>query len=369
MRPRRVALVSLHFAEYAMNLALALAENEDTLLILYRDNAEDELGQARLERFSHPRLAIMLMERPKSILSIFANAKRLISAIKSFGPEVIHYQEDVRDELVLALPFLITMPTVLTVHDPVTHSGVDSTRFRFSRFRLYRFLMRAAADVAITHGSLLADALVSESPRFRDKVWSIPHGPLGIAEENRMPLYSRPCRLLFFGRIHQYKGLRYFVDAVIKLKNAGYPVVGVVAGRGSDLACNRQRMDAAHCFEVWDRYIPSAQVAKLFLTARVVVLPYTDGTQSGVAAMALGFGCPVVASAVGSIPDLVRDGRNGLLVPPCDVDALASAIRRVITDDQLWATLVNGALELRDGDLSWPRIANDTAHVYSIVAN
>jgi starch synthase len=359
----RVALVALHWAQYSVSLALALAESREVLLVLYRDNADAELGTAWPNRIKESGLALLVLERPKSALAVIRNTRRLVSAIKRFGPEVIHYQETLRDELILGLPFLSATPTVLTVHDPIFHSGVDTHQLRFSRIRLYRPLLRAAADIAITHGRVLADDLVKEYPRFKGRVRSVPHGPYALGDSNDT---VRPgdCRLLFFGRIHEYKGLRYFVEAVIALRSKGYPVTGVVAGQGSDMERHRKRMVEAGCFEILDRFISAEEVRALFLSSLVIVLSHTEATQSGVAAMALGCGRPVVASAVGSIPELVRNGVNGLLVPPSDPVALTNAIELVITDDELWRTLAVGAAKLRDGEFSWKVRASEMIRAY-----
>jgi len=124
-------------------------------------------------------------------------------------------------------------------------------------------------------------------------------------------------------------------------------------------------MAAAGCFEVIGRFISAEDIAPLFLQARVVVLPYTEGTQSGVAAMALGYGRPVVATAVGSIPELVRHGENGLLVAPGDSSGLVAALRSIIVDDRLWDSLAQGAVALRDGELCWAAISRQTLAVYA----
>jgi glycosyltransferase involved in cell wall biosynthesis len=176
-------------------------------------------------------------------------------------------------------------------------------------------------------------------------------------------------RLLFFGRIHEYKGLRYFVEMVLKLHAEGFRVRGVVAGTGSDLANWLPKMQASGCFEIIDRYVAATEVPALFRGARVVVLPYVDGTQSGVAAMAIGYGRPVVASSVGAIPLLVRNGVNGLLVPAGDTQSLTRAVRSLLVDDALWTELANGARALRDGELSWRSIADACGRVYEEASN
>jgi glycosyltransferase involved in cell wall biosynthesis len=362
----RVALVALHFAEYAVSLALALADRWEVLLVLYRDHADAQLGVGWSNRISHPCLKLMIMERPNSVVSILQNESRLVKKIRCFNPNVIHYQEDPRDELVLGLPFLRHTPTVLTVHDPVTHLGADSERVRYSRFRLYLPLLRRTANAAITHGSSLAEDLVRRCSYLRGKVQTVPHGPLGF-HDGRAGARPHNFRLLFFGRIHKYKGLRYFVESVIALRDKGYPVIGVVAGRGSDLSYYKSRMHDAGCFEILDRYIPNEEISDLFLSSYIVILPYIEGTQSGVAAMALGFARPVVATAVGSIPELVRNRENGLLVPPFDTVALTEAIEMLLTNSQLWEVLAAGAQKMRDGELSWPAIADKTICIYKAV--
>jgi len=70
---------------------------------------------------------------------------------------------------------------------------------------------------------------------------------------------------------------------------------------------------------------------------------------------ALATGTPVIATAVGGIPEVVRDGKNGLLVPPRDVAGIASAIERLVRDNALRASLAAAAAPSVE-ELSEPRI-------------
>ena len=70
---------------------------------------------------------------------------------------------------------------------------------------------------------------------------------------------------------------------------------------------------------------------------------------------ALATGTPVIATAVGGIPEVVRDGENGLLVPPPDIAAIASAIDRLVHDDALRASLAAAAAPSIE-ELAEPRI-------------
>ncbi|MDY0743857.1 glycosyltransferase family 4 protein [Paucibacter sp. R3-3] len=361
----RVAFLALHFAEYSAHLAAALAESNDVLLILYADNARNELGERLQVEFARARLSIVTLDRPKAITDVVRNTRRIVRAVKEFSPEVVHTQEELRDELVFAMPMLRRYPWLMTVHDPTNHSGQDARRLRFSRYRVYRALVRRRVDAMFAHGTSLVAQLQRMQPKLVGRIYSIPHGPLGPPHEI---LLTEPLQLghfLFFGRIHEYKGLRYFVEAVQRLHEQGLPVVGVIAGRGSDLQANLpQLQQTPGAFVVMDRYISEPDVQRLFAEATAVVLPYVDGTQSGVAALALGYGRPVIASRVGSIPELVHNGVNGVLIEPRDVDQLAEAMKSLLVDRERWRSMAAAALSLRSGSLSWRQIAATTEQAY-----
>lgn len=361
----RVCLVSLHSGAYVIRLAQALSVRVELLVVVYHDNAVDEVGDEYTRIFAEAGVQLLVLRQPRRVSEVLSNWQRLRRGVRDFDPQVLHMQEGLRDELVWALPWLRNYPLVLTVHDPQPHSGRDARIFRFSRYRLYRWWVRRNADLVFAHGAHLVELLEQDWPGLRGRVHSVPHGPVGPIHCHPGPaLVEGPMSLLFFGRIHAYKGLGAFVDLVIRLSKAGLPVLGVVAGRGDDLERHRATMAAAGCFEIRDRYVPPAEADELFSQAHVVVLPYTDGTQSGVAAMALGHGRPVVATAVGAIPDLVRDGVNGLLVPPGDADALHAAVSALVSDAALHRRLAAGARSLADGELSWAAIADETVRWY-----
>lgn len=361
----RVALISLHFAEYSAHLAAALAEYNDVLLILYADNARNELGNRLQADFARPRLTVVLIERAKGLGDIWRNRRTISLTLRRFAPDVVHVQEDLRDELVFALPVLRRHPLFMTIHDPVAHSGQDANRMRFSRYRLYRAIVRRNIDAAFAHGAPLVNEIAKQIPRLRGRIYSVPHGPLGPCGEIDPSDPPSKSNFLFFGRIHEYKGLRYFVEAIQRLHRAGLPVHGVIAGRGSDLQSNRALIDETpEAFTVIEKYISENEVRLLFLETTAAVLPYVDGTQSGVAAMALGYGRPVIATRVGAIPELVRDGVNGMLVATRDVDELAAAMQVLVSDRDRWRALAHGAAKLRSGELSWQQIATTTLHAY-----
>ncbi len=73
---------------------------------------------------------------------------------------------------------------------------------------------------------------------------------------------------------------------------------------------------------------------------------------------------PVVASAVGGIPEVVVDGETGFLVPPADPDELASAINRILDSDELGRELGKAGRLRVERYFSWEAIAEQTRDMY-----
>jgi glycosyltransferase involved in cell wall biosynthesis len=84
-------------------------------------------------------------------------------------------------------------------------------------------------------------------------------------------------------------------------------------------------------------------VLRLFGAAVASVLPSAWENFPHTVVEALAVGCPVIATSVGGVPEVVRDGENGLLVAPGDSQALAQAIARLLSDEALRERLAAAA--------------------------
>ena len=78
----------------------------------------------------------------------------------------------------------------------------------------------------------------------------------------------------------------------------------------------------------------------------------------------MSYGKPVIASAAGGIVDVVRDGETGLLVPPADADALATAIAELAEDRTRARELGEGGREYVEREFSWPVIIDRLVSLY-----
>lgn len=353
----RIALLALHFAEYASLLARGLAREHDVLLVLGEENYLGEVGDpSHVSNIAN--LRVEYVAHTRNPLHVPQRAWTIAAAIRAFRPDIIHCQETTRDYLALALPFLPRVPFVLTVHDPQPHSGWDAARRNRSRHGWYVGQLRRRANWAIVHGASLVASAESCLPHLKGRVSVVPHGPLGGFME---PIGGdwEPGLCLFFGRIEEYKGLPLFIDAIRTLRKRGVKARGLIAGRGSELDRYRAELTGDEAFELLEKYLSPPEVREVFRRAQAVVMPYREATQSGVAAYALGLGRPVVASRVGAIGEMLEGHPLAVLVPPQDRDSLCSAVERV-----LGAELSPSVRDASNDDVrnAWANIASATCN-------
>lgn len=297
-------------------------------------------------------------------LSSWNVSRRVLRFAAECGADVLHVDDvDVSPRLALALPTLRRLPLVITVHDPEPHSGERNWRKRLARRLAYpkasRFLLYTAAfcdDFAIQHG------IPPES---------IQVGRLGVYDIFRewpsQPADGTTPMVLFFGRLSAYKGLDVFYEAAPLIAQRVAGVRFVVAGRPVPgyTPPSPPSLGASGSIDVLDRYLSNTEAARLFRSARVVVCPYRDATQSGVVLSAFAFGVPVVASAVGGLPEYVIPERTGLLVPVGNARAVAEAVCRILLDAGFAAQLRTGIATAAEGPLSWRDTANALVRTYS----
>ena len=165
--------------------------------------------------------------------------------------------------------------------------------------------------------------------------------PLPPRDTLRRELELTGPTLAFAGRLGPQKSLDVALEAVAELPEVWL----VVAGDGPDRGTLERR---ARELGVDGRArflgsVPRDGVLRLFRAADASVLSSSWENLRRTVLEALAVGSPVIATSVGGVPEVVRDGENGLLVPARDPQALADAIRRFFADEQLRARLTAAA--------------------------
>jgi len=143
--------------------------------------------------------------------------------------------------------------------------------------------------------------------------------------------------ILFFGFVREYKGLKYLIAAMPEIL-AKIPATLLIVGEfWKDKAVYLKMIDdlgiGGHV-KIVDAYVPNEDVGQYFNAADLVVQPYVSATGSGVVQMAFGFNKPVVVTNVGSLPEMVEDGKTGFVIPAGDSSAISDAVVRFFQEDK-----------------------------------
>ncbi len=180
----------------------------------------------------------------------------------------------------------------------------------------------------------------------------------------RRRLSSR-VRCLAVARLVERKGLMELIRAIGMLERE--PCELEIVGAGSDELSLRQ---LAASLGISDRVFFSGSpdrdsVAKRYREADIFTLASWEEAFGDAFAEALASGLPIVGTNVGGIPELVRHGENGLLVPPRDAVALASAIRHLVEHPELRARMSRQNRADAEANLSWDRVVNRYLSTYN----
>lgn len=242
-------------------------------------------------------------------------------------------------------------PLVLTAHDILPREPrpgqVKAQRGLYERF-----------DAIIVHSRHGRERLIDELGVDAARVHVIPHGVLALPAvsppDSSLPPRSaqdgRPV-VLMFGLLRPYKGLDVLLEAWRGIEDAELWVVGMPRCDISSL----QRTAPPNVRFV-TRWIDDGEMAAWFERADLVVLPYRQADQSGVAFTALGAGVPMLLSDVGGFPELAATGAARTF-PAGDVAALNATLAELLADPTARAAMSESARTAAAGKYSWDTIA------------
>jgi glycosyltransferase involved in cell wall biosynthesis len=305
------------------------------------------------ERLSNPPLWLGNISRhPLDALTTLRTVRRFREVVRSGGFDLVHAHLGTSEVLTGVTPR--SVPVVASRRGP-------NQRFNNAAYKLLEGLGHRRSDVLISNTRYWAEAAE------RDDRWTPPTRVIhnGIDPEE-FPMAPMPAggapRVAVIANHHPYKRIDLFLRAFRLLGESIPEARATLAGDGVE----RQRLERlAQELGLRERVTFAGQVPDtkpIVGSSHVVALTsHVEGFPNALLeAMALGR--PVVATRVGGVPELVRDGRDGFLTTPDPVE-IAGRLRALLTDHDLRCRMARSASE-RASEFTWERVVLETEEVY-----
>jgi glycosyltransferase involved in cell wall biosynthesis len=278
--------------------------------------------------------------------------RHLRSVLESVRPDiVVNPMVSLRQTLVVPIVKRFGCRYVLLVHEAAYRKGNSGLADLFGMMAQRFEIKRSDLVVAMSRftGIELGDRGGSR------QLAVMVHPAFSATVRKAVPaVVSEPATILFFGRANRSKGierllaafevLRTKIEVKLELCLGGAPSDGLRSPEG---------------VSVWYGRLTERELEMRLAAADVVALPYENASQSGVAARAMGVGCPCVATPVGGLPEQVLHGRTGRVAKDMSAEAFAAALLEVLTAGDGYSAVVQENLRLAEDDFSWQRFAEE----------
>lgn len=277
-------------------------------------------------------------------------------------PDIIHITYHLMGFESLLLKFPIAKKKVMTVHDPFLHSGMKNSDIHEKQ----RKVCFKWADNLILLNKQQSEDFCDFYNISRNKIAFTRLGPYNsISKVKTNEINVIKPYIIYFGLISPYKGVEYLLEAMLKVHEVCPQLRLIIAGSGN-LYFDEKDYKKLDFIEWRHRYIGISELIELVKNSEFSVCPYKDATQSGVIQTAYTLGCPVIATNVGALPEAVEVGKTGLLVPPCDVDALAESIETLFQNQNLLKSMKEYIKKMMCNNDSWKQIVYDYLNIYKV---
>ncbi len=262
----------------------------------------------------------------------FPSILRMRSIIASLKPDVVHLHASRAHVLGAAAAKLAGARVIVATRrmdDPIKMIWPNTSAYGKWTTAIVA-ISTAVRDVLVNCGVDAAKIHTIPSgtdiDRFKDTTPDLQFRS-GFAGDPAWPVVTTAASLI------ERKGIRFLLEAAHLLQKSGRPVRVVIAGDGEQ---RQELQNMAQKLSIECTFLGQfSDMPKLLASSDIFVLPsLSEGL--GVAVLeAMAAGKPIVASAVGGLKESVVDGQTGFLIPPTNAQALADALKKLLSDSSL----------------------------------
>lgn len=308
---------------------------------------------------------------------VYLNAwKKIYKICKENKVDVLHVQWFILspiDALYINKIKKLGVRVVVTVHDilPFNQMFYDY----LSHKKLY-----SNADKIIVQAKPNIKRINDLFENISEKVVYIPHGNfvehVNIIDKEKarelINIDKDKKVVLFFGQIKKVKGLDVLINGFANLvkETNDENILLLIAGKvwGDDFSKYSQLIEELSIQKYVRadiKYIPDEEISWYYSASDINVLPYREVYQSGVVHLAYAYKKPVIATKVGSFPEVIIDNESGILIEKDNFNELSQALNSLIYDDEKMIRMGEIGRNYIEKNFSWDKISEDISNLYT----
>jgi glycosyltransferase involved in cell wall biosynthesis len=362
-----------HPASWLVNLSKALAGYQDIELHIVTESTRapsDQVARQDGITFHVVKSGLPIIHRgfppyfPVDIITKFApTVAKLLRKVHELQPDLVHAHGTEGPYALAGVRSQV--PCLISVQGIITELFKTDPCFRFRIVRHYEQDCVRHARYFTCRTDFDTQFIRSLNPGAR--IFTI-HEAMNLVYFQKEWRVREEDRLLYVGSLDAHKGLDVLLEAV-KLVVQTKPKTMLMVIAGGDQTpyrqlCERLQITGSVQFLGFQSAV---QIAKYHLENQLFVLPSRTDNSPNTLAEAMVSGLPVIATAVGGIPSMVKHGHTGWLVPPGNPVELAKAILQLLDDPELRARLGQAARQQARDRHRPERIAAQTAEAYQVI--
>ncbi len=310
------------------------------------------------------RRALRALEYPFNLMIFFIKLLRE-------KRKVVHYiwvAIPILDLLFFRVLKSMSVKVIYTAHNPFPHELRPWHKWQYRK-------IYDSVDKIIVLTEYVKKTILQNTNVGPEKITVIPHGDFdyilsqfkpNLELKSELESKVEGCKVVsFFGSIRPYKGLEYLLQAFALVKRQISNVKLCVFGK-CYMTNQNFYIDQASKLKLGDsiifdfRYVPWSDFLAYLDVTHLAVMPYISASQSANIVMLYKKGIPIVVTDVGGLPEMVVNGRSGIIVPTKDPSALAEGIIDALKDEDTRQQMINFANSLAVNEYSWKMIARRT---------
>jgi glycosyltransferase involved in cell wall biosynthesis len=321
-------------------------------------------SRAEFDRIGLPYLTTPGNRRLAAAPATVADIVRCRGALRSWYHDrkpIVHVtMASVWDQFYIDVPKRSGAKILLVIHDAQHHIGEESKLLTLLEKRLIRI-----ADHVAVLSSYAGERMRERIGTFRPVHVVSPGLVMDVSKPGpaKQTPSGRPIKFLFFGRIHDYKGLDFVLDAWRSIKSsAQMPMQLTIAGSG-DISKYLPDINALPDVELIHGWISDEQMQRVFADHDVNLLPYREGSSSATSLAGMWAGMPAIATPIGGFKEQLYHDVNALIMEDISAQSLTECMLQLASRPELYWRLAQGAHRTAI-QLSGPVVADNWYRIY-----